>query len=83
MIPQKKVIQKWRVMPTTDSKTASISLDKDFVEFLKKYIKEHRIELLQAGKADSIVSIIRQGLFYWAEKEGLLEEFQKYLKQRE
>lgn len=59
----------------------SISLDKAFVNFLKDYLVQHRIERIKEGKDTTVVSVVREGLILWAEKKGVLEELEKYLKQ--
>ena len=68
-------------MPRPNSNKRSISLDEDLVNFIKKYLDEHRVELMGAGKDTSIVSVIREGLFLWAKKHELLDELLKHLKQ--
>ena len=61
----------------------SITLDEPLVEFIKQYLKDHRLERLQAGKDDSIVSVLREALFAWAEKKGILKELLDFLKQQQ
>jgi len=53
------------------------------VYILKKYLKEHANERLREGKALSVVSVIREGLLLWAEKEDVLDEFLRILKPSE
>jgi len=61
----------------------SITLRKSEVGFIKKYLKEHANERLREGKALSVVSVIREGLLLWAEKEDVLDEFLRILKPSE
>jgi len=61
-------------MSQVNSKRRSISLDEDLAKFIKDYIDKHKIERLRD-------SVVREGLFLWAEKEGVLEELLKHLKQ--
>lgn len=52
----------------------TITLDKGFVDFLKKYLETHKIERMKEGKDTTSVSIIREALFCWAEKNGCIDE---------
>jgi len=61
----------------------SLTLDKPIAEFIKQYLKEHRIERMKEGKDDSIISIIREALFIWAENKGLTQELLEHLKSKE
>ena len=70
-------------MPRPNTKTKSVSLDEEYVFFIKDYLKERKYERLKAGKDDTVISVIREALFHWAEKEGVLEELLKHLKQTE
>ena len=67
-------------MPRADSKRRSVSIDEQIVGFIEKYLKDHRVERLRSGKDLSIVSVIREALFVWAEKRGVLDELLGYLK---
>jgi len=68
-------------MPQSNGKRRSISLDEEFAKFIEDYMEKNKFERLRAGKDVSIISVVREGLFLWAEKEGVLEELLKYLKQ--
>ena len=70
-------------MPRPNSDRDSISLDREIVDFIRTYIKEHRGERLRQGKDTTIVSIVREGLFLWAEKHGVLEELLEHLELKE
>ena len=61
----------------------SITLDAPLVEFIKKYLDDHKLERFQAGKDDSIVSILREALFAWAEKQGVQKELLDFLKEKQ
>ena len=67
-------------MPRPDSKRRSVSIDEQIIGFIEKYLKDHKVERLRNGKDSSIVSIIREALFVWAEKHGVLDELLEYLK---
>lgn len=69
-------------MPRSGTDRRSLSLDAGLIEFIEKYIKNHELERLQEGKPVTIVSILREGVFAWAEKAGVLEELLAYLKER-
>ena len=61
----------------------SFSLDEEIAQFIEKYLDDHKYERLKEGKDHSLISIVREGLFLWAEKEGVLEELLKHLKRKE
>lgn len=61
----------------------SLTLDKPLVEFIKNYLENHRIERMKDGKDNSIISVVREALFIWAEQKGLTQELEKHLKQKE
>lgn len=70
-------------MPRPNSNKRSISLDEPLVNFIKKYLEDHKINRIKDGKDTTIVSVIREGLFLWAEKHGVLDQLLKYLQQTE
>lgn len=61
----------------------SLTLDQGFIDFLKQYLETHKIERFQNGKDMTTISIVREGLFLWAEKNGVLEDLKAHLKQQE
>ena len=69
-------------MPTPESQRRSLSLDKNLVEYVEKYLANHKFERLKDGKESSIVSVLREALFLWFEEKGLTEDVLKFLKQK-
>ena len=69
-------------MPTPESQRRSLSLDKNLVEYVEKYLSNHKFERLKDGKESSIVSVLREALFLWFEEKGLTEDVLKFLKQK-
>lgn len=59
----------------------SLSLDTPLLEFIEKYLANHKVERQLEGKANSIISVIREGLFLWAKENGVLDELTKFLKE--
>jgi len=59
----------------------SLSVDRALVEFVEKYMTNHKLNRMKAGKPTTIISAFREGLFLWAEREGVLDELMAFLKQ--
>jgi len=70
-------------MPTPKSQRRSLSLDKPLVEYVEKYLANHKIERLKDGKDASIVSVLREALFLWFDHQGLTEDVLKFLEQKQ
>lgn len=68
-------------MPASNSKYRSISLDRNILDFIEKSIKERKINRMKVGKDITIISVLREAVFLWLEKEGLSADAEKYLKQ--
>lgn len=70
-------------MPTPKSQTRSLSLDKSLVEYVEKYLANHKIDRLKDGRPISIVSVLREALFLWFKEKGLTEDVEKFLEQKQ
>ena len=75
--------KKGSMMPTNRSGRRSLSLDKSLVEYVEKYLANHKIERLRNGKDASIVSVVREALFLWFEEKGLTDDVLKFLAQKQ
>ena len=64
-------------------KHRSLSFEALLVDYVEKYLKDKKLERQREGKDTTIISVFREGLFLWLEKEGLLEDALAYLKQHE
>ena len=57
----------------------SISIGKGIIEFMKSYLKQHKMDRLAEGKDTSMASIIREALFLWARENNVEEDLKKFL----
>lgn len=60
----------------------SMSLDRPFLDFIEKYLKNHKVERQQEGKSLTMISVIREALFLWAKEKGVTDELMKFLEQK-
>ena len=61
----------------------SLTLDEPLVQFIKDYLKDNKIERMKEGKDNSLISVIREALFVWAEQKGITKNLLEHLKENE
>jgi len=49
---------------------------------MKEYLKNHKIDRMEKGKPLTMASIVREAIFLWAEKNGVIDELKKFLEEK-